>query len=209
MTKMAAKAYDSLDVAELANVPAILTEGKKFVCWREVIRNDKTTKVHRDTMRGVGRMFDPADGIMGVDFDDCLDDHGNIIAGHDAAEWLPRLNSYSEVSPSSRGVKVLLLASHALDGKTGKRDSKRGVEIYRERRFFTLTGKVLSQFSGKVEPRQTPIDEFFSSIFGAKKAAATKPPVTPTIITSASPRKMILIASPITVLPDASSRVSE
>ena len=175
---MSTTVYEHLDVTQLSNVPAELQAGIRFVCWREAIRNGKPTKVpvnphtghdaesdnpatwgtlaeaianygaHRNILKGVGRMFDPADGIIGVDFDDCLDDHGNIIAGHDAAEWLPRLNSYSEVSPSGQGVKVLLIASHDFDGKTGKRDSKRGVEIYRERRYFTLTGKVLPQFSG-------------------------------------------------------------
>ncbi len=93
------KTYEPLDVAQLANLPPTLTEGKKFVCWREAIRNDKPTKIpvnphnghdaesdnpatwatlaeavayyqsHRKTLHGVGRMFDPADGIIGIDFD--------------------------------------------------------------------------------------------------------------------------------------------
>ena len=209
----ATPAYESLDVAQLANVSGILTEGKKFVCWREAIRNAKPTKIpvnphngheaesdnpatwgtlaeavahyqsHRDTLHGVGRMFDPADGILGIDFDDCLDDHGNIIASHAAAEWLPRLNSYSEKSPSGRGVKVWLQASHNLDCKTGRRDAKRGVEIYRERRYFTLTGRRSSQFSANVEARQSVVAEFVAAIFAPKKSTKTKT-ATPTNATS-------------------------
>ena len=206
------KTYAPLDVSQLANVPEELQAGVRYVCWREAIRNSKPTKIpvnphtgadaesdnpvtwgtlaeavtfyqaHRDTLQGVGRMFDASDGIIGIDFDDCLDGGGNIIASHAAAEWLPRLNSYSEVSPSGTGVKILLRAKHDLGGKTGRRDSKQGVEIYKERRYFTLTGKVMPQFSGKVEKRQSPLDEFFNEIFGKKKDSKTNP-ATPTITT--------------------------
>ena len=169
----ATKTYERLDVAALENVPPILKEGSRFVCWREAVRNGKPTKVpvtphtgddaesnnpatwgtldeavayyqaDRDKLHGVGRMFHTDDGIIGIDFDKCLDDQGNIIASHVAAEWLPRLNSYTEISPSGTGVKVWVRAQHALGGKFGRTNRKLGVEIYRERRFFTITGRLL------------------------------------------------------------------
>lgn len=176
--------YQSRDVLQFATVPNELQDGKRFVCWCEVNRNGKPAKIpinpqtgnaaeaddratwstlaeavafyraQSKRLQGVGRMFDPADGIMGVDFDDCLDDHGNVIPSHYAAEWLPQLNSYCEVSPSGRGVKVWVKAQLDLDGRTGRRDAVQGVEIYRERRYFTLTGRRLPQFSADVEARQ-------------------------------------------------------
>jgi Phage integrase SAM-like domain len=79
--------------------------------------------VPSSNLQGVGRMFDPADGIIGEDFDHCLDDQGNIIPDRDAEEWLPQLNSYSEISPSGRGVKVWVKANIDLEGRTG-RDKK-------------------------------------------------------------------------------------
>src|SRR5450432_167192 len=103
-------------------------------------------------------MFDSGDGMIGVDFDECLDDNGSIVRDHVAAEWLPRLNSYSEISPSSRGVKVWLKANLDLDGKTGRRDARQHVEIYRERRYFTVTGRRLPQFSSNVEERQAVVE---------------------------------------------------
>jgi hypothetical protein len=190
---------------QLANVPKELRDGKRFVCWREEIRNGKPTKVpvnphtgndaesddpatwstlaeavaffqtHWNKPQGVGRMFDPADGVIGVDFDDCLDGHGNIISGHVAAEWLPRLNSYCEISPSGQGVKVWLQARLDLDGKTGRRNAKEGVEIYRERRYFTLTGRRLPQFSANIEERQSVVEVFCRGLFRAKKSAAPIP----------------------------------
>ena len=223
MASQSKAAFQALDEPSLANVPAILKEGKKFVCWREEVRDGKPTKIpvdphtgndaesdnpatwgtiaqavayykaHTDTLRGIGRMFDPADGIMGVDFDKCLDGQGNVIASHVAATWLPRLNSYTEISPSGTGVKVWLKASHKLDGKTGRRDSKLGVEIYRERRYFTITGRRLPQFSANVEPRQSEVDGFVEAIFPAKKTEAAKS--TPRFSSTATDTEIIERAS--------------
>ena len=201
----AGTSYKPLDVAQLDNVPEELKDGKRLVCWREEIRNGEPTKVpvnphtgnraksnnratwgtfdeataffqaHRDKLQGVGRMLDAEVGIMGVDFDDCLDHYGNVISSHPAARWLSRLDSHSEISPSGRGVKVWVRAAHDLDGKTGRHDSKLGVEIYRENRFFTLTGQRLEQFKGNVEVRQHVIDELYREVFGAKEPARTQP----------------------------------
>ena len=136
-------------------------------------------QTHSNKLQGVGRMFDPADGMIGVDFDDCLDDHGNIIPGHVAAVWLPRLNSYSEISPSGRGVKVWLKAHLDLGGRTGRRDAKQGVEIYQERRYFTLTGRRMPQFSASVEERQSVVQVFYRAIFSTKKSGAVIPTTHP------------------------------
>ena len=186
-------------VLQLVNVPDELQNGKLFVCWCEISRNGNLAKVPVNPRTGNAAEADdprdmehargghripaeapergargrpyvyPADGIMGVNFDDLDYDQGNIIPSHLAAEWLPLLDSYCEISPSSRGVKVWFKARLDLDGKTGRRDAKQGVEIYRERRFFTITGRRLSQFSVEVEVRQTVIEAFYSAIFSAKK----------------------------------------
>lgn len=202
---MKSTAYARLDVAALANVPAELREKIRFVCWREEVRNGKPTKVpvnphrgqdaesdnpgtwgtlteavacyevHPDTLHGVGRMFDPADGIIGIDFDKCLDDHGAIKPGTLAAEWLPKLNSYSEVSPSGKGIKTWIRATHVLDGKTGRKNPKLGVEVYRSHRYFTVTGRRLPQFSGDIEVRQSEVDDFVQAVFPANKHAVATP----------------------------------
>ena len=165
------KGYARLDVSQLAKVPEMLKQDRRFVCWREAVRNGEATKIpvdprtgkdaksnnpatwgtwdeavayykaHPDTLAGIGRMFHSGDGIIGIDFDDCLDEQGNVIPSHVAATWLPRLDSYTEISPSGRGVKVWVKANHDLGGKFGRTNHKLGVEIYRERRFFTITGR--------------------------------------------------------------------
>lgn len=179
-------------------VPPELKAATCWVVWREEVRNGKPTKIPKDVntgnnasaddpstwttfdaavaeykaysaqLNGIGRMFDGSDHVMGIDFDDCLDERGYTIPGHAAAQWLYRLNSYSEVSPSGRGVKVWVHATHDLGGKTGRRDSKQGVEIYSKQRFFTVTGAQLKKYSGKVEQRQDVVDALYKSIFSTK-----------------------------------------
>jgi hypothetical protein len=191
-----------LDVVQFVDVPVELQEGKRFVCWRERTRNQQLTKVpinphtgneaesdnpatwstlaealafyqkHSNKLQGIGRMFALPDGIIGIDFDDCLDDGQNIIPTHVADEWLPQLNSYTEISPSGRGVKVWLKGRLDLEGRTGRRDAKQGVEIYQERRYFTLTGRRLPQFSANVEERQSVVEALYRDIFGVRKTAA-------------------------------------
>jgi hypothetical protein len=198
-------AYQPLDVAQLDNLPEELRSGTCFVCWREALRGGKSTKIPVDPhtgadaesdnpatwgtmaeavafyqaqpnkLHGIGRMFSPDDGIIGIDFDDCLDDHGNVVPGSLAPEWLPRLDSYTEVSPSGLGCKVWLRARHELDGKTGRRDAKQGVEIYRARRYFTITGKRLPQYSATVASRQQEIEDFYGVVFATKKDGNAKP----------------------------------
>jgi putative DNA primase/helicase len=205
--------YHRLDVTQLANLPKELRNGKRFVCWRVGISNGKPTKIpvnpytgseaksddsttwsiladavahyekHCIKLHGVGRMFGPDDRMMGVDFDDCLDESGEFIPGHPAEKWLPLFDSYTEISPSGMGVKTWVYASHLLAGKTGKRDKEKGVEVYRERKYFTLTGKRLAQYSANVENRQPQVDAFFQEYFPEKKSATSRP-VTPTTTVS-------------------------
>ncbi|MBN2291061.1 MAG: PriCT-2 domain-containing protein [Pirellulales bacterium] len=73
----------------------------------------------------------------GVDFDDCRDiESGSLIAW--VLEKITWLNSYTEVSPSRTGCKVILrgrLPEHAT-----KKHVNRNVEMYDSGRYFTITG---------------------------------------------------------------------
>lgn len=91
-----------------------------------------------DDYTGLG--FVLGGGWSGVDLDDCIDESGNL------ADWardiVTELNSYTEVSPSGRGLKVFCKGPLP-GGKRGKR-AKVGVgavEMYCEGRYFTVTGQ--------------------------------------------------------------------
>jgi len=81
-----------------------------------------------------------------VDVDACrCPDTGTLTSR--AREILECLNSYSEVSPSGKGVKVWVRA--ALE----RSYVKPGFEVYSRGRYFTVTGQLLSQYSAQVEER--------------------------------------------------------
>ena len=88
---------------------------------------------------GVGYVFSENDPFCGIDLDNCRDPKTGEIAEW-AWEWIRKLGSYAEVSPSGTGVKVVVKA--VLPGKGRKNPNYEGgaVEVYDRKRFFTLTG---------------------------------------------------------------------
>jgi primase-polymerase (primpol)-like protein len=90
-------------------------------------------------------------GGVGFVFNGKPDDHGLVYAGVDfdneacegersihTAEWVDSLGSYSETSVSGRGLHVILKAKALANGI-----AYRGVELYTQGRFFTMTGHVV------------------------------------------------------------------
>lgn len=58
--------------------------------------------------RGIGYEITPADGLVAVDFDHCLDTAGNLLPPFD--EWIKALPGYWELSQSGTGPARLLEA---------------------------------------------------------------------------------------------------
>jgi uncharacterized protein YjhX (UPF0386 family) len=83
---------------------------------------------------GVGFVFSPSDPYVGIDLDDCITDDG-------VATWaqtiLDTMQSYSEVSPSGLGIK-LIVAGHLPNDEAVKTEH---IEIYGKGRYFTITGQ--------------------------------------------------------------------
>lgn len=99
---------------------------------------------------GIGFVFSDVDDLSGVDFDNCLDEHGNVMDW--ARDWLDSLEGYFEISPSGRGIKVFTKGS-VPEGKGRKLqrlgpDGKGAIEAYDRGRYFTVTGEV---FEGHTE----------------------------------------------------------
>lgn len=75
-------------------------------------------------------------GVVGIDFDTCCDPVTREIRP-DVAEWLERLNTYAEFSPSGEGVRAFVRGT--LPGaSTNSRPA--GVEMYDEPNYVTVTG---------------------------------------------------------------------
>jgi hypothetical protein len=91
------------------------------------------------------------DPFVGLDFDDCVID-GFIYPVQ--MEWVKRLNSYSEISPSRTGLRIIVKGSLPKALKKGK------WEAYSQGRYLTFTGHKLSYSRVDIKENQTGIDDF-------------------------------------------------
>ena len=116
----------------LAAFPDQLIREGRFCCWRYEDRNGQRTKVPYQPLTGErARSNDPSsftdyltasaachnydglgigifDGICAIDLDDCIDVEGNYTS--EASDIITRMHSYTELSPSGRGVHILFRA---------------------------------------------------------------------------------------------------
>jgi len=110
---------------------------------------------------GVGFVFSADDPYCGVDLDHCRNpDTGTLEPW--AQAHVDALASYTEVTPSSTGVHVLV------QGALPPRGRKKGaVEVYSYARFFTMTGWHVASTPPTIEARQSELTAFHTAIFGA------------------------------------------
>lgn len=85
--------------------------------------------------RGIGFEFATDGGIVGIDFDHCMNKE-TMKLDPTVEQWVKAFNSYTEISPSGEGLHILCKGQ--LPSKTGKR--RGGIEMYDHGRYFTMTG---------------------------------------------------------------------
>jgi putative DNA primase/helicase len=147
----------------LDNIPEELRQRLQWLVWKLEERGGKPTKVpyiaggvgkasstDSETWRtfekavaalrtgrydGIGFVFSSGDPYAGVDLDGCRNPETGGLEEW-AAKILKDLDGYAEVSPSGKGVHIIVRGK-APNKKRGR------VEAYSERRFFTMTGQVL------------------------------------------------------------------
>lgn len=117
----------------------------------------------KHSMNGIGFVFSEGDPFCGVDLDDCIDpETGQVYPG--VAQVLSSLNTYSEISPSGKGIKVICRAN-----KPGKRSGASrtrwggGLEIYDRDRFFTVTGDIYH--AAEVRDSQEALNDLYWRFF--------------------------------------------
>ncbi len=131
---------------------------------------------------GVGFVFTEDAGFTGIDFDDCI--IGGVLNPEAAAE-VRALNSYTEVSPSGGGVKVIVRGRKPVGTgcKVQKVHGCSRVEVYDRARFFTVTGRRLQGTPATVEDRQAQVTALCAKLWprrpkqAAPMTAAGKPVV--------------------------------
>lgn len=165
MSRTEAELYPVPNLSELENVPEELRARRQWVPWKLKKRKEGWDKQpftpsgrpasHSDLMtwssfeeatealhaegsgfRGVGFVFSSADPYSGIDLDHCRDPQSGELEEW-AARILAKLSGYAEASPSGHGVHVIVRAEIPRSVK------KSWIEVYFERRFFTMTGRAL------------------------------------------------------------------
>lgn len=121
---------------------------------------------------GVGFMLGEDVGIVGIDLDKCRNpDTGEIKPLQ--AEIIRQLNTYAEVSPSGTGVK--LLCRGKLPEKCRKANHDLGIEMYCDKRYFTITGHVLDLCPKTINHCQNQIDALIHRFLDSDQASLPRP----------------------------------
>ena len=175
------------------DIPAIaeLAARDQWVAWRREKRNGKGTKVPYQAVNGrrasstdpktwasfdaakaacekggydgIGYVLAESDPYVGVDLDDCLHDGR---PDDRAIEIVKSLGSYTEISPSGRGLRIFVR------GTIPKSFNRNGVEAYSQERFLTTTGEDWAD-SPTLEIRESngPLAEFYAKSNGSERAS--------------------------------------
>ena len=97
------------------------------------------------------------DGLVGIDIDHAFDDEGMILP--EAAEAVRACASYAEVSKSGSALHIVCRADIPFKGRKEGR-----WEIYREARYFVLTGWTLGRYTA-IADAQDAVDAILAEHF--------------------------------------------
>lgn len=146
-------------------IPKVLREYCQWVVWKYTEKNGRMVKMPYDPKSGkaakvndpltwatyseacrvachydgLGFVFTKDDPFVGIDIDHCIDEQKNI--NENATNLLHKCNSYSEKSPSKKGIHIIV-TGQLKDGRKGIR--KEDIEIYGQDRYFTVTGDAIN-----------------------------------------------------------------
>ncbi len=106
---------------------------------------------------GIGFVFSKKDPYVGIDFDNCVDEKGNI--SEEVKTWIKYFKSYTEYSQSKKGIHIIVKGV-----KPGDRKQKNGIEIYDSVRYFAFTGNTIKGYQ-EIRDCQKELNEFYYKIF--------------------------------------------
>jgi len=152
---------------------ASTTDPKTWAPFESVRRNfeAKCAQDGKGALDGVGLVL--RGDLVGLDLDHCRDRKTGQIESW-AAEIVKTINSYSEVSPSRTGLRIICRGA-----VPGSRRRKGPVEMYDESspRYLTITGAHLEGTPTTVEERQEAIEEVYFNFLDRKEEQEKLSPI--------------------------------
>lgn len=172
---------------DYAKIPEAMKKAPRWVLWKKIDRDGKTTKVPINAKTGSGaRSNDSAtwttfeeaskslgsyrcdglgfmlgNGYFGVDIDHAINNTELIN------EFVTALHSYTEISQSGEGIHIICRGVLP----SGNR-RKGNIEMYDDVRYFAMTGNVLDDFSELSEGTESIKPLFYKYLDPAKKQGA-------------------------------------
>ena len=134
------------------------TDPKNFLSFDQAVKHLK--KNEPGNFAGIGLVFTGEEPFSGVDIDSCIDQAGKLTK--EAQGIIDRLNSYTEISPSGTGIRIIGAGKLQKGDNGGKCGD---YEAYSAARFLTITGNVFQE--------KTNIREFSSDLAWFRKSYAT------------------------------------
>lgn len=196
-------------------IPQSMKSQCRWICWKEgkipvdantgmnAKVNDSSTWatfevalsafIDNDDIMGLG--FILGDGFAGIDLDNHPDANGEYPMSDSnfriwADEVIKKMDSYAEWSPSGKGIHIIFKGK--LPEGRKRNDKIHDIEMYDNRRFFTVTGNKI--YGNDVEEREEQAKEIWSKYVDDHQDIPTIN-FTPTGVTTLDDQKVIDIAS--------------
>jgi putative DNA primase/helicase len=123
---------------------------------------------------GISFVFTDNDPYTGIDLDNCISETGEVQAW--ALPYLEQLKpGYAEISPSGRGIKIIVRAK--LDGQGINRRGIHGegtaVELYDRNHYFAITGNA-TEARPVIGDAQAAVTDIYDRVKNWKKPAKPK-----------------------------------
>lgn len=99
---------------------------------------------------GINFVLTKEDDLVGIDLDGCIN-NGSIEDW--ANDWVQTLDSYTEISPSGKGLRIFI------KGKISSNKNKGNIEVYGHDKVLTLTGNRLKKTPTNINARQEGLDK--------------------------------------------------
>ena len=110
---------------------------------------------------GIGFEFNN-NGIVGIDLDHVIAENGSL--SDEAVGIVAMLDSYTEYSPSGKGLHIFVKGDIPVDGR------KKGfIEMYKAKRYFTMTGNVYGD-EKPINERTEQVKQLFGKYFSDSKS---------------------------------------
>ena len=175
-------------------IPEELKRESRWVCWKTEKRKDKPTKVLKNPITGknamsnkpetwdsynaalngrqkygfdgIGFVFN-GDGITGLDIDDCRDPDTGAL-NDVARDIVSIMDTYTEISPSGRGLHLIFRARFEHNKKETHYDGDKHLAIY-VNKYFTMTGDILDDGHADVEERTEQLQQVHKKYIDVQK----------------------------------------